>query len=323
MGIFSKLKQTFTNQEEGDRYLSGLKKSKISFGERLRNIALNFRGINENFLEELMITLLEADVGVVTAQKIVDEVENRVLDKKLKEFKSVVECLIEVMHDMYCKCEDRAMQLFEDDVSVLLLVGVNGSGKTTTCAKLAYLYTNQGKKVCVTAADTFRAGAIDQLNTWAKRLKVACIMGKENGDPSATLVDGCRYAKEHQNDIMIGDTAGRLQNKNNLMNELAKMKRVLGREIMNAPHEVLLVLDATTGQNGISQAKVFLETSDVTGIILTKLDGTAKGGIILAIRDQLSLPVRYIGLGEGIDDLRVFDIDAYLYGLCEGMLEDD
>ena len=169
------------------------------------------------------------------------------------------------------------------------------------------------------AADTFRAGAVDQLARWGERLGAPCIKGKENGDPSAVLVDACRYARAHECDYLIGDTAGRLQNKVNLMNELTKMRRVIGREIPDAPHEVWLVLDATTGQNGIQQAKVFLEATAVSGIILTKMDGTAKGGIVLAIRDQLGLPVRYIGLGEHPEDLRPFDIESYLYGICEGM----
>ncbi len=201
------------------------------------------------------------------------------------------------------------------------MVGVNGSGKTTTTAKLAKRFMEDGKRVMTAAADTFRAGAVDQLENWSKRLDIPCIKGRENGDPSAVLVDACRYAKEHHVDVLIGDTAGRLQNKTNLMKELSKMKRVVEKEIPNAPHEVWLVLDATTGQNGISQAQIFMETTNVTGIILTKMDGTAKGGIVIAIRDLLGLPVKYIGLGESMDDLRPFDIDTYLYGLCEDLLE--
>ena len=206
---------------------------------------------------------------------------------------------------------------------MILMVGVNGSGKTTTTAKLTKLFQSEGSSVVLAAADTFRAGAIDQLAKWADRLGVSCIKGREGGDPSAALVDACRYAKEHGMDYLIGDTAGRLQNKANLMQELSKMRRVIEREIPGAPHEVWLVLDATTGQNGISQAQIFLETTKVTGIILTKMDGTAKGGIVIAIRDLLGLPVKYIGLGEKEDDLRPFDIDSYLYGLCEDILQHD
>lgn len=323
MGIFSKLKKAFQSKHDGDRYLSGLDKSKKSFSQRIRKLALGFSGVNEEFLEELMIVLLEADIGIKTAQKIVDEVENRAIDAKLKTFDEISECLIEVMRDMYVKDEDESFHKNEDGVTLILMVGVNGSGKTTTSAKLTKLFKDEGSSVVLAAADTFRAGAIDQLATWANRLDVPCIKGREGGDPSAALVDACRYAKEHHIDYLIGDTAGRLQNKANLMKELSKMRRVIEREIPGAPHEVLLVLDATTGQNGISQAKVFLETTQVTGIILTKLDGTAKGGIVIAIRDLLGLPVKYIGLGEKVDDLRPFDIDTYLYGLCEGVFYHD
>ncbi|RGC52474.1 signal recognition particle-docking protein FtsY [Absiella sp. AM29-15] len=325
MGIFSKLKKTFSGKQEKDqdRYLSGLDKTKKSFSERIRRLALGFSGVDEEFLEELMIVLLEADIGIKTAQKIVDEVENRAMDQKLKGFHEISECLIEVMHDMYCEKEDEPFHENSDGPTVILMVGVNGSGKTTTTAKLTKQFQEEGKSVVLAAADTFRAGAIDQLAKWADKLNVPCIKGREGGDPSATLVDACRYAKEHQMDVLIGDTAGRLQNKANLMKELEKMRRVCEREIPGAPHEVWLVLDATTGQNGISQAQIFLETTNVTGIILTKMDGTAKGGIVIAIRDLLGLPVKYIGLGEKEDDLRPFDIDSYLYGICEDLLEDD
>ena len=322
MGILSKLKKTFTSKKDGDRYLSGLNKSKKSFSERIRRLAIGFSGVNETFLEDLMIVLLEADIGIHTAQKIVDEVETRAMDKKLKTFQQITDCLIEVMHDMYCSHEDRAFNKNADGPTVILMVGVNGSGKTTTTAKLTKRFQEEGSSVALAAADTFRAGAIDQLATWAQRLEVPCIKGREGGDPSAALVDACRFAKENNIDYLIGDTAGRLQNKANLMKELEKMHRVIEREIPGAPHEVWLVLDATTGQNGISQAQIFLETTNVTGIILTKLDGTAKGGIVVAIRDQLGLPVKYIGLGEKVDDLRPFDIDSYLYSLCEGLMEE-
>lgn len=322
MGIFSKLKQAFGSNEDQDRYLSGLDKSKKSFSQRIRKLALGFRGVNEEFLEELMIALLEADIGIKTAQKIVDAVENEAMDRHLKTFQEISECLVEQMAELYNAHEDRPFQENADGPTVILMVGVNGSGKTTTTAKLAKRFTEANKSVVLAAADTFRAGAVDQLAQWAQRLDLPCIKGRENGDPSAVLVDACRYAKEHHADIVIGDTAGRLQNKANLMKELEKMKRVVAKEIPGAPHEVWLVIDATTGQNGISQASVFMETTDVSGIILTKTDGTAKGGIVIAIRDLLGLPVTYIGLGEGVDDLRPFDINAYLYGLCEGILDD-
>lgn len=316
MGIFSKLKQAFSNSKDQDRYLSGLDKSRKSFSEKIRQLSLNFSGVNEEFLEDLMVVLLEADIGIKTAQKIVDAVENKAMDRKLKTFEAINECLIEEMEIMYNAHEDREFAYSDEGPTVILMVGVNGSGKTTTTAKLSHLFLEEGKSVAVAAADTFRAGAIDQLVTWAQRLDIPCIRGKENGDPSATLVDACRYAKDHKIDVLIGDTAGRLQNKTNLMNELSKMKRVIEREIPGAPHEVWLVIDATTGQNGISQAEIFMEACDVSGIVLTKLDGTAKGGIVIAIRDTLGLPVKYIGLGEKVEDLRPFDLQSYLYGLC-------
>ncbi len=325
MGFLSKLKNVFKGKDEKDKdtYLLGLDKSKKSFASRIRKLALSFRGIDEEFLEELMITLLEADLGYKTATKIVSEVENRALDRKLKTFNEISDCLVEVMHDMYVMEDEVEFNENPNGPTVILMVGVNGSGKTTTSAKLANAYMQEGKKVALVAADTFRAGAVKQLDEWATRLGIPCIKGKDQIDPSSVLVDGCRYAKENDIDILICDTAGRLQNKVNLMKELEKMYRVVGKEIPSAPHEVWLVLDATTGQNGISQAEIFLESAKVNGIILTKLDGSAKGGVVIAIRDMLKLPVKYIGLGERIDDLRKFDIDSYLYSLCEGLNDDE
>lgn len=323
MGIFSKLKNAFRSNRDGDRYLSGLDKSKKSFSERIRRLAIGFSGVNEEFLEDLMVVLLEADIGIKTAQKIVDAVENDAMDHRYRKFEEISECLVEQLAKLYNEKEDTPMNVNENGPTVILMVGVNGSGKTTTTAKLTKCFQEEGKKVVLAAADTFRAGAVDQLARWADRLQVPCIKGKENGDPSAVLVDACRFALEEQCDILIGDTAGRLQNKTNLMNELSKMRRVVEKEIPGAPHEVWLVIDATTGQNGISQAQIFMETTNVSGIVLTKMDGTAKGGIVIAIRDLLGLPVKYIGLGETLDDLRPFDIDTYLYGLCEGILTHD
>lgn len=323
MGFFSKLKNTFSSKEEKDTYLSGLSKSRNSFSSRIRQLTRSFTSVDDTFLEELMISLLEADVGIKTAQKIVNKVESRAMDERLRSSQQIIECLIEEMQNMYESKEDKTFSYNENGPTVILMVGVNGSGKTTTTAKLAKHFLQENKKVAVVAADTFRAGAIDQLKRWADILQIPCIMGRENGDPAAALVDGCRFAKENEIDVLIGDTAGRLQNKVNLMKELEKMHKVIAREIEGQPSEVWLVLDATTGQNGISQAQIFLESTDVSGIILTKLDGTAKGGIVIAIRDLLGLPVKYVGLGEKEDDLKAFSIHSYLYGLCEGLLEDE
>lgn len=317
MAFFQKIKEAFVRNEDKDKYLSGLDRSKKSFGDRIRVLSNNFRGIDDELLEEIMVILLESDVGIHTAQKIVDTFESNA--KELKNYDSMEDYLISILYDFYNEEIDEPISYNENGPTVILMVGVNGSGKTTTSAKLIQHYKEQGKKVAVAAADTFRAGAIDQIAMWADRLGVHCVKGKPNQDPSSVLVDACRYAKENNVDILIADTAGRLQNKTNLMNELSKMHRVVSKEIENAPQEVWLVLDSTTGQNGISQAKIFLEATNVTGIILTKMDGTAKGGVVLAIRDLLKLPVRFLGLGETPTDLKPFDINAFLMGITKGM----
>ena len=321
MGFLSKLKNVFSSKEDNDRYLTGLEKSKNSFSNKIRKLSLTFSGVNEEFLEELMIILLEADLGIHTAQKVVDEVENRAIDHHLKTANEIEDCLVEVLSDLYTETSEKPFEFNEDGPTVIMMVGVNGSGKTTTTAKLSNYFMKQGKSVCLAAADTFRAGAVDQLAMWAERLDIPCIKGKPNADPSSVLVDACRYAKEHNIDVLICDTAGRLQNKVNLMNELSKMRRVVGKEIEYAPHETWLVLDSTTGQNGLSQAEIFNEVAPLTGVILTKLDGTAKGGIVIAIKDVLKLGVKFIGLGEQLEDLKPFDLESYLYSISEGFID--
>ncbi|TGY65837.1 signal recognition particle-docking protein FtsY [Dubosiella muris] len=320
MAFFQKIKDAFARNKDKDKYLSGLSRSKKTFGDRLRALSNNFHGIDDELLEEIMILMLESDVGIHTAQKLVDQFEKE--GKNIKNYDSMEDYLISILYDFYDPESDPQIRYNEDGPTVILMVGVNGAGKTTTSAKLIEYYKEQGKSVAVAAADTFRAGAIDQIATWAQRLDVPCIKGKQGQDPSSVLVDACRYAKENDIDILIADTAGRLQNKTNLMKELSKMNRVCEKEIPGAPQEVWLVLDATTGQNGISQAKEFLEATNVTGIILTKMDGTAKGGVVMAIRDLLHLPVRFLGLGEKPADLRPFDLNAYLIGITKG-LEDE
>ncbi len=316
MGFFSQLKDNLFGKEK-DTYLEGLGKSRNQFASKLRRLALNFKGIDEEFLEEIMIVLLEADVGIHTANKLLKNFEQAVSKQSKKDFDSMMDTLIETMAELYGPDET----LTEGFPKTILLVGVNGNGKTTTAAKLGHYFQQQDKKVVYAAADTFRAGAMDQLELWAQRLDARIVRGKEKGDPSSVLVDACRVMKEEQYDVLIGDTAGRLQNKVNLMNELNKMKRVMSKEIEEAPHDVLLVLDATTGQNGIAQAKQFLDSAAVNGIVLTKMDGTAKGGVVLAIKDQLGLPVKFIGFGEQMEDLRPFDIKAYLVGMCDGLVK--
>lgn len=319
MSFFSKLKDKFTHKEDKAVYLQGFEKSKNTFSDALNQMSYSFHGVDDEFLEQLTIVLLESDVGITLADLICEK-----LKKKCEEFPSVtfhwaMNFLLEIMKEIYEEAEDEPIVYNENGPTVILLEGVNGSGKTTTCAKLANMYIQQDKKVAFVAADTFRAGAIDQLAMWGERLNVPTIKGRENGDPSAAIVDGCRFAKEKGADILLCDTAGRLQNKVNLMQELSKMNRVSGREIEGAPHNTWLVLDATTGQNGLSQAKIFAESTKLTGIVLTKMDGTAKGGIILAIKHELHVPVLFIGLGEHPEDLRPFDLESYLYSISEGL----
>ena len=316
MGFLSKLKNTFSNKKDQDYYLSGLSKSRKSFADKLKRLGSSFKGVDEDFLEELMIILLEADLGIETAQKIIKSVEKKANANKVKTMDEVSDLLFEEMQELYDSFEDEEFTLNENGPTLILMVGVNGSGKTTTSAKLANKFKQEGHQVLLIAADTFRAGAVDQLKRWAARIDVDCVMGKENADPASVIVDGCRQAKANNNDIIIADTAGRLQNKVNLMKELEKMHRVIDKEIPGQPAAVWLVIDATTGQNGISQAREFIAATKVNGIILTKLDGSAKGGIVIAIRNLLGLPVKYVGLGEGIDDLKTFDIKQFIYSIC-------
>lgn len=319
MAFFEKLKSKFVRSKDKDKYLSGLSKSRKSFGDRIRALSNSFHGINDELLEEIMIILLESDMGIHTAQKIVDEFERRA--GEIKNYDSMEDYLIAILYDFYNPEKDESWKLNEDGPTIIMMVGVNGSGKTTTTAKLIHYFQENGKRVAAAAADTFRAGAVEQIEIWAERLGAPCIAGKEKQDPASVIVDGCRYAKNNEMDVLICDTAGRLQNKTNLMRELEKMGRVAGREVEGAPHETWLVLDATTGQNGISQAREFMEVTPVSGIILTKMDGTAKGGIVMAIRDQLGLPVRFLGLGEKPEDLRPFDLSNYLVGITKGLEE--
>ena len=321
MSFLDTLKEKFSRKDDRAIYLSGFKKSKESLGGALNEMKLKYKGVNDAFLEQLTIVLLEADVGIELADMICEQLLATSKEYVNVTFHWAMNFLIQSMKEIYEETPDKPIVFNENGPTVIFLEGVNGSGKTTTCAKLADMYMKQGKTVAFAAADTFRAGAIDQLAEWGERLNVPVIKGRENGDPSAVIVDACRYAKEHSIDILLCDTAGRLQNKQGLMNELSKMNRVAGREIEGAPHNTWLVLDATTGQNGLSQAEVFDQATDLTGIILTKMDGTAKGGIIIAIKHRLHLPVLFIGLGEKPEDLRPFDLDSYLYSISEELQE--
>ncbi|MCH3678260.1 signal recognition particle-docking protein FtsY, partial [Enterococcus faecium] len=310
MGFFDKIKRAFTGEEKTEevevqeKYDKGLEKTRKTFGERMNELFANFRTVDEDFFEELEETLIGADVGFETAIRITEALRQEVKLRNAKKSAEVQNAIIEKLVDLYEAegiNEVNELNIQEDGLTVILFVGVNGVGKTTSIGKLAHQFKNEGKKVLMAAADTFRAGAIDQLVVWGERAGVEVVRGNAGGDPAAVVFDALERAKTEQADVLLVDTAGRLQNKVNLMNELEKIKRVIQRELPEAPQETLLVLDATTGQNAMVQAKQFKETTDVTGLVLTKLDGTAKGGIVLAIRNELHLPVKLVGLGEGID----------------------
>lgn len=315
MGFLDSLKQAITGKKDTGKYLSGFAKTNNALGRKLKFITENNTKNKEDFVEQLMITLIESDIGYKTSEDICDRFFKETQDYLYLRQEDVMDILLETFDDIYNEKKDNEIVYNEDGPTVILMVGVNGSGKTSTCAKLAKMYKDQGKKVCLAAADTFRAGAIEQLREWANRLDVDFVAGKEQEDPSSVLVNACRYAKENNVDILLCDTAGRLQTKVNLMAELAKMRRVVGKEIHGAPHNVWMVLDANTGQNGMSQATLFNEVTDLTGIILTKMDGTSKGGIVIAIKNVLGIPVRFITLGETADDIKPFDFDLYLYSI--------
>ncbi len=314
------------DEQEEDKYDAGLAKSRNGFGARLNKFLANFRHVDEDFFEDLEDMMIESDVGYDMAMKLSDSLREEVKLQNAKSKQDVSNVIIQKMVELYDEAgenEQAGINFAKSGPTVIMFVGVNGAGKTTTIGKMAARFKKQGKKVLLAAADTFRAGATEQLDVWAKRDGVDIVTGPENGDPAAVVFDGVKKAKEEDYDVLFVDTAGRLQNKVNLMNELAKMKRILTREIPDAPHEVLLVLDATTGQNALNQAKLFKESTDVTGIVLTKLDGTARGGIVLAIRNELHLPVKFVGLGEKVDDLQEFNASEFVYGLFKGLVTTD
>ncbi|HDL2365361.1 TPA: signal recognition particle-docking protein FtsY [Enterococcus faecium] len=332
MGFFDKINRAFTGEEKTEevevqeKYDKGLEKTRKTFGERMNELFANFRTVDEDFFEELEETLIGADVGFETAIRITEALRQEVKLRNAKKSAEVQNAIIEKLVDLYEAegiNEVNELNIQEDGLTVILFVGVNGVGKTTSIGKLAHQFKNEGKKVLMAAADTFRAGAIDQLVVWGERAGVEVVRGNAGGDPAAVVFDALERAKTEQADVLLVDTAGRLQNKVNLMNELEKIKRVIQRELPEAPQETLLVLDATTGQNAMVQAKQFKETTDVTGLVLTKLDGTAKGGIVLAIRNELHLPVKLVGLGEGIDDLEPFDPNDFVVGLFKGLLKEE
>ena len=323
MGLFKFLKEKFAkkNNVETNTYVKGMEKSRANFASKLDELSLKYKSVNQDYFDSLEEILIEADVGVNLTIRLIEEVLEQSKQENIKDPKTINELLVDKMFlDYATKGNDiqSDIKFVENGVTVLLVCGVNGVGKTTSIAKLAYRYINMGKKVVLAAADTFRAGATEQLQVWANRLSCPIVIGKPDSDPASVAYEGAKKAKEINADLLIVDTAGRLHNKVNLMNELAKISRVIGKEIPGAPHEAFLIIDATTGQNGLMQAKQFIDCVKLSGIVITKMDGTSKGGIILAIRDELGLPVRFIGLGEKMEDLQEFDLDKYLYGLCVG-----
>lgn len=321
MGLISFLKEKFAKKDKNvDKYSQAMAKSRHNFSNRLDLLSHRYKTINQDYFEELEQILIESDVGVNLVIKIIDEVLEKSRKEKITDPKAINELLVDRMFVGYAEKGDikNEIAFVSGQPTVALVVGVNGVGKTTSIAKLAYRYIHQGKKVLLVAADTFRAGAVEQLSVWAKRLGCEIVTGSSEADPASVAYDGMKKAKEIHADFVIVDTAGRLQTKANLMMELSKIKRVINKEINGAPQETFLIIDATTGQNGVVQAKAFAEVTNLTGVIVTKMDGTSKGGIILAIRDEFNVPVRFIGLGEKMDDLAEFDLDKYLYGLCVG-----
>lgn len=305
------------------KFKAGLEKTRNSFTSKVNDLVARYRKVDEDFFEELEDVLLQADVGFETVMELMDKLRFEVQRQNIKDTNGIQAIISEKLVEIYESGEENLIELNiqqSGDLTVILFVGVNGVGKTTTIGKLAHRLKSEGKSVILAAGDTFRAGAIEQLQVWGDRVGVEVIAQSEGSDPAAVMYDAIRAAKNRGVDILICDTAGRLQNKVNLMNELEKVHRVISREIPDAPHEVLLALDATTGQNALVQAQMFKEATNVTGIVLTKLDGTAKGGIVLAIRNKLHIPVKFVGLGEKMDDLQPFDAERYVYGLfAEGL----
>lgn len=332
MGLFNKIKNIFNNEnkektqkvkkEEIKIYEKGLTKSRENFISKLVNLTNKYNKITEEYFEELEEILIMADIGINTVMNFMDRLRDRVRKEKIEDASDLKEIIVDELFIIYVNDEviENKIHYSKNGPTVILMVGVNGVGKTTTIGKLAWKMKKEEKKVLLVAGDTFRAGATKQLKEWSERVGVGFVGKEEGADPASVVYDGIEVAQKENYDVVLIDTAGRLQNKVNLMNELEKINRVIKSKIEDAPQETLLIIDATTGQNGISQAKKFKEITDITGIVLTKLDGTAKGGIVLAIKEEVNLPVKFIGLGEQKEDLQVFDIEKYIYGLFKDMM---
>ena len=328
MGFFAKLKEKLftkkTKETVKNKYVSGLDKSRKNFVDKLAELKARSTKVDEEYFEELEQILILSDIGVNTALNIVEATRQEVKLKGITDLGKINEILVDKMFIAYANNEvvDTEINLVKDGLTIVLVVGVNGVGKTTSIAKLCNRYKKEGHKVLLAAADTFRAGAVAQLEIWADRVGVDIVTGKENSDPSSVVYDAVSKAQKENYDILICDTAGRVQTKQNLMDELTKMNRIINKVCGHNANDVLLIIDATTGQNGVLQAKAFFDAVHVTGIVLTKMDSTSKGGIILAIKDELNIPVKFVCFGEQLEDIEEFDLDNYLYGLTRGMEED-
>ena len=326
MSFFKKLKDKFTTttDQASEKFKEGLAKTRDSFAGKMNDLVARYRKVDEEFFEELEEILIGADVGFNTVLELIEELKTEVKRRNIQDTKEVQAVISEKLVEIYRNNEDEDTSIsLQNELTIILFVGVNGVGKTTTIGKLAHKFKGEGKKVMLAAGDTFRAGAIEQLEVWGERVGVDVIKQTAGTDPAAVMFDAVQAARSRKVDVLLCDTAGRLQNKVNLMKELEKVKKVIEREVPGAPHEVLLVLDATTGQNALVQAKMFKEVTDVSGIVLTKLDGTAKGGIVLAIRNELGIPVKFVGLGEKMDDLQEFDAEKYVYGLFSDLIDSE
>ncbi|GKS10056.1 signal recognition particle receptor FtsY [Paenibacillus chitinolyticus] len=317
MSFFKRLKESISSKTEAvtNKFKEGLTKTRNVFVDRVDDLFSRRKKIDEEFYEELEEILIGADVGVSTVMELIEQLRSEVRKRKIEDPNDLQPVLSEKLTELLKGNEDSSIRLAPGGLSIILFVGVNGVGKTTTIGKMAHMYKSQGKKVILAAGDTFRAGAIEQLETWGQRVGVDVIKQQAGSDPAAVMFDAVQAAKNRGADILLCDTAGRLQNKVNLMEELNKIYRVIRREVPDAPHEVLLVLDATTGQNALQQAKMFGDKTGLTGLVLTKLDGTAKGGIVVAIRQELNIPVKFVGLGEKMDDLQPFDSEQFVHAL--------
>lgn len=335
MGLFDRIKRAFTGEDVSqepvneenriviEKYDKGMEKTRKSFSEKINDLFAGFREVDEDFFDDLEETLISADVGFEMTLAISDVLREEVKNKNVRTGEQVKNVIVQKMVEVYEKGATTLPTINENPngLTVILFVGVNGVGKTTTIGKYSHLLKQRGKKVLLAAGDTFRAGAIEQLASWADHIGVDIVTSPAKSDPASVVFDALKKGQKENYDYLLIDTAGRLQNKVNLMKELEKINRIIEREVSGGTSETLLVLDATTGQNALIQAKQFKETTNVTGLVLTKLDGTAKGGVILAIRQEMDIPVKFVGLGEAMDDLQVFDPEQYIYGLVRDLVE--